>query len=316
MSDAGHPTAAPDLPWEPGSPSEVLAASHVLVLTVVHVGDTPWVPQASGLLQRDVPLRLRLDEMLKGRVRQAVSSESTITVPQVQEPGGVVSDYQGFWSTRTPRAGSQHLLLASSASDDLAVLMQEAAIRAWLPATQRSDVIFVRNAESRLGAALRDHHHVQATLPLLLQGTERVRAQLGPLAAGYVQARLGQGSMRDSTLVQAALKLMLAPDTSVALRTSLATGLSEATLDQDLAPAERVGMVRGLLALSDVAGAADLFEQMAATGLYNLVFLDDKPVIKAAQVIADKATRVHVAARLRSLDEERADALAHWLEKG
>lgn len=314
MSEQGSmAAAAADLPWEPDSSAEALAASHILVVTVVQLTASTWSSLPSGLLHRELQLRVRLDAVLKGKVRLKPTEVFPVALSQVQEPGGVVSDYQGFWSEQTPLAGASYLLLAADRGDDPARLMQEPAIRAWLPAAQQADVAFAKAAEAMVAPRLKAPASRAAALLELTQATHKARTQLGLLAATYVVARASTGDMSGGPLVSAMLDTVQAPDTAPALRGALATGLCEAALDQDASPAQRAVMARALLRLADIDAASALFEHLAATGLYNLIFEADTPVLKAADVIADKADRSRMAARLKSLDDDRADEIAHWL---
>jgi hypothetical protein len=316
MSD---PTQSPHvplsrLPWEPDSPSELLAASHILVITLSAVQPSAWAPEpASGLEQRELLLRVRLDAVLKGEVRPAVGSDFTVKVVQIREPGGVISDYHGFWSGVDPASGASYLVLSSGRTDDPGQLMLEPAIRLLVPSAQRTDVALAASAEERFAPLWANPATKNAALEELLKVAFDRRQAMGSLAPTYFLTRAATGDLRGGPLTEEILAIVLAPDTVPTLRSVLATGLANSALDQGATPTQRAEIARSLFGLATVKPAADLFERLATAELYNLIFEEDAPRIQAQDVIHDEAERVRLAATLKHFDDERADEIAAWL---
>jgi hypothetical protein len=284
------------------------------VITLVEVQPSAWAPEpASGLEQRELLLRVRLDAVLKGEVRPTVGSDFTVKVVQIREPGGIISDYHGFWSNRDLASGARYLILSSARTDDPAQLMQEPAIRSLVPSTQQADVVLAASAEERFAPLWANPATRNAALEELLKVAFDHRQTMGSLAPTYFFTRAAASDLRGGPLTEEILAIVLAPDTVPTLRSVLAAGLANSALDQGATPTQRAEIARSLFGLATVKPAVDLFERLATAELYNLIFEEDAPHIQAHDVIHDEAERVRLVAVLKHFDDERADEIAAWL---
>ena len=309
-----RPGAEPSsLPWEPGSASEILAASHIFVVTLLEVIPSAWAEQPSGLQQRELSLGVRLDTVLKGEVSAAGGTGFRLTVRQLREPGGIISDSPGLCSDVEPVPGARYLVLASAHSEDPSLLMQEPALRGLLPSALEADVSLATTTEQRLGGQLVDPEKRQGALLDLVKTVNEHRHSIGALAPGYFLARLGRGNLREGPLEAGVLTIVLAPDTAPVLRSVFATGLCNAALDQGATPAQRAALARSLFGLAAIKRAEELFERLVSAELYNLIFEEDAPALKASDVIHEEGERVRLARIVKGFEDERADEVAAWL---
>src|SRR5690349_14083342 len=85
---------------EDSSGSEVADSSAILVVEVLSADFSAWKPETdgSGMKKREARLRLRLREVIKGRIRQPVGETVELTVPQRGTGGMRVMDFYGAWS--------------------------------------------------------------------------------------------------------------------------------------------------------------------------------------------------------------------------
>jgi hypothetical protein len=316
MSGMASPGALPNLPFLPHSAAPLLAASHLMLVTVRQLTEGAWAAQPSGLDQRTLHLRIRLDAVLKGTVELTEGSEFNLDVPQLREPGMMISDYHGFWSEQSPQPDTQMLVASVSAGKDPAQLMMEPAIRLLAPATALAEVNFATVEESKLGARLVDPATHEPALLDLLAETMRQRQTIGILAVTYVWDRVQSGNLREGKLVAAVLDIVSAADTNAALRATFADGICDAALDQGATPAQRAALAHHLFNLAKLPAAADLFEGMVQAQLYNLIFETDAPPITATTVLPNATERSELAARLKAFDDERATEIAAWLRRG
>jgi hypothetical protein len=316
MNAAPHAMPARHLPWEPRSGSELLAASHIFAFTVAKRAASAWRPDAGGLERRELELVLRLDATLKGGLAAPEGGTFPFRTAQIREPGGMVSDYHGFWSHFEPAEGGSYLALASGAATDPALLLSEPAIKSVLPALRRKDLEFAEAAEARLPPPTADTAAREAAFAGIARDLMPRRAELGTLAAAYVMARTGEGDLRGGPVADALLEVILDPGTGSDLRILLATGLCSGAMDQGAAPAQRTALARAFFKLAKLPQAHPALEQMAAGELFNLVFADEAPDLKASEVIPDGPERDDAAALLQGFEEERAEALAAWLKRG
>lgn len=306
-----QPSAAWRFPCEPTSESDLLAASHLFLFTILKQTPSAWSAGADGLERRVLDMKLRLDGVLKGEIDLDPGKEFPFRVEQVREPGGAVSDYHGFWSHFESAEGASYLALASGPTKEASDLLSEPAIKDIVPAAKRSEFDFAEAEEKRLSPG----PVTAKMLATLAQNIAPKKADLGVLAAGYALARLGEGDMREGPIVAALLQVITDPATSHDLRGALARGLGDKALDQGATPLQRAAIARGLFRLAALPQARDAFELLASGELSNLVFAEEGPDLKVADVVPDPAERRAFASLLLSFEDERSEALAAWLAK-
>jgi|GEM_PF-4062358 len=333
MNNPRPPSTEWRFPREPGSESDLLAASHIFTVTLLKQSPTAWLPQPDGLEHRELAMVFRLEAILKGGIRLAPGQEFSVAVPQVREPGDMVSDYHGFWSHLKPATGEKYLVLASGstghvignatgiraedAAEDPAALLKEPTIRSLHPAVERSDFDFAEAEEKALHVRLVDgdsHQHAVALLDLA-KAAYRERGKLGVLAASYLMARMATGELREGALPGALLDIILAPDTSPDLRNLTATGLCDKAKDQGATPKQRALLAGAIFRLDANPSTAELLKELVDAELYNLIFEEDAPLFHASEAIPDKGRRAKAAALLKGFEEEQTDVVAAWLDR-
>jgi hypothetical protein len=225
----------------------------------------------------------------------------------------VVSDYHGFWSHFEIAEGSAYLALATAPSRDAAALLREPAIKDIVPAARRSEFDFAEAEEKKRPPATADAAAHARALEAIARDIAPAEAGLGSLAASYLLARLGEGDLREGPVADALLEVIVDPGTAPDLRLALANGLPAKAMAQGATRQQRTALARGLFRLAALPQARDAFEQLAAGELYHLIFADEAPDLRAADVVPDAAARKAGAATLKGFDEERADAIAAWL---
>lgn len=116
---------AQDILIDPNSESQVLRAAAILLVRILDAGFGPWTDQGSGLQAREVALRLRIEEVLKGEVRQAPGVPFEVRVVQRRPSGPRSSDFYGLWSYVPLTAGTELLAFCRGGSDDARLLLAE-----------------------------------------------------------------------------------------------------------------------------------------------------------------------------------------------
>jgi len=311
MDDLGPGT----LPHEPGSNSELLAATHLFVVRVSGAAATPWERGADGLEHQTLRLDLRLGRVLKGRVARALGANFTVVAPREREDAATVSDYHGFWSHAEVEAGEERLVIAEGTGDDPATLMLEPAIRKMADAALVADVIAAQGLEQRYAAALAaGGGEASRAAEAALAQVDHGRAQCqGPLGR-YLWARLSPVYAADEAAIrERVLTVALAKDTTPELRAAMVEGLFTATLDLAPEPERRIAVAGPLFRLLELPPGAISRDRLVQAVLFGLVFGTDHEPISATATVPDARERASVIAALSGMSGDRPMALAHWL---
>lgn len=169
-----------DVIVDPTSESEILRATAILLLRILGVQPGPWTSEGPGLLGRDVALRLRIEEILKGEVSQAVQEPFELTVRQRRPEGMRVQDYLGLWSHVALEEGAELLAFCRGVSDDARALLTEEGCEQLLDRP--------REALEDARAALALEAEGLPALEILARA-EDLAGRHGPVFARYVVAR-------------------------------------------------------------------------------------------------------------------------------
>jgi hypothetical protein len=169
-----------DMIVDPASESEILRATAILLLRILAVQPGLWTSEGPGLLGRDVALRLQIEEILKGEVRQAVQEPFELTVRQRRPEGTRIQDYLGLWSHVALEEGAELLAFCRGESDDARALLTEEGCEQLLDRPQEA------LEDARAALALEAEG-----LPALeiLARAENLAGRHGPVFARYVVAR-------------------------------------------------------------------------------------------------------------------------------
>lgn len=316
--DVSPTTPAPELPHVPGSSSELLAASHVALVTLTAVGDAPWRPSNDGLEHRQLPLVLRLDRTIKGRLLQPPSTTIQVAVPQRREPGMMVSDFHGFWSHQTPVAGASHLLVAQGASSDLAQLVQEPAISALVDPGLAADADGATALDRQYAAALQPGlppaGRAAAGVQLLRQVNDH-RSRCHGLLGRYVLARIEPlFALNEQAFTNALLFIALQSDTDPSLRESLVYGAYAEMLQLGLTAERRRLLLRPLFELLLVPTAAPMIDRLLQVPIHNLLFEPEPAPLRVDEVLADASLRARLETVIGGQTGEKARKVGAWVK--
>ncbi|HMC10394.1 MAG TPA: hypothetical protein VKH44_03855 [Pirellulaceae bacterium] len=309
--------AAAALPHEPASSAEILAASHIFVVEMVSQTATEWArPTEDALQQRRLVMKIRLVESLKGMLKAKHGEVVEVNVEQAREDKFTVSDFHGFWSHTELKTGTKYLVLAEGQSEDLAVLMQEPAIKAVLDGALASDVKAATAAEQQFGPSLTGNDAARrrdAALQMLALAKEQ-RAKLHGLFGRYLWARVGP-VYRDAldALLPPALEIVQARDATLQLREALIYGLYDTFLSIAPMPPKSLELLRPLLGLLTQPEAAPLGDRLIQVPIYNLIFRPGKTPPSAASVLPDPAARTRILDALGTHKSAKAAEVRSWL---
>ena len=250
-------------PPEEDSPSEVLRATHLLVIQIMEARIGDWTPGPDGRKRRLVDLRVRLEHVWKGHTSQKPGDEIRLAVEQRGSGTYRVSDDYGVWSRVEPAAGLRLLAFCKSASKELGELLQPPQCERLGDAPVASDVRAALELEMR---HLAPAQLLAAAAPLLERG--------GGVLARYVWARVGQAVLSDDKVLELYARIIERPSISDAARDVLLTALYE-ELGMAAAPPRGAltRVARTMLILLSVPQAQAMHANLAQVYLPNLTGL-------------------------------------------
>jgi hypothetical protein len=293
-------------PAEEDSPSEVLRATHLLVIQIMDARVGDWTPEPDGLKKRLVALRVRLEHVWKGDTSQKPGEEIAIPVEQRGTGTYRVADDYGVWSKVELAPGLRLLAFCRSSSNDLAELLQPPQCEQLGDAPVAADVRVALELEMR---NLTPAQILAAAPPLL----ERGRGVL----ARYIWARVREAVLADEKLFELYARIIEHPPMSAEARDVLLTAVYE-ELGLAAAPA-RGALLRlacTMLALLSVPQAQSMHANLAQVYLPNLIGLArGRPEFTAAGVFGtDTNSWAMARAALASHPEWDPDGeLSQWL---
>ncbi len=114
------------IPHRPGSASDVLRATHILLLEVETSAPGPWREDSARFSRRDVAVELRVERALKGAPDAA---RVALVLPQYERRMRRIYALYGVWSKVSLEAGSRLVAFCDSSASDLGTLLGEACFR-------------------------------------------------------------------------------------------------------------------------------------------------------------------------------------------
>src|SRR5437868_3719473 len=106
-------------PIDPRSVSEIIRASAILLIQLVHVAPGPW-KQDGNMSSRTVELRIAVKEVLKGAV-----PVGDVLVTVTQNRGVASMDYLGLWSHVPIEQGTEFVAFCKGTSHDATLLLRD-----------------------------------------------------------------------------------------------------------------------------------------------------------------------------------------------
>jgi hypothetical protein len=288
------------------SPSEVLRATHLLVIQIMEARAGDWTQEPDGLKRRVVELRVRLEHVWKGDTRQKSGDEIALAVEQRGTGTYRVADDYGVWSKVEPAAGLRLLAFCRSSSNDLAELLQPPQCQQLGEAPVAADVRVALELEMR---NLTPAQLLAAAAPLLA----RARGVL----ARYVWARVREAVLADEKLFELYARIIEHPPTSAEARDVLLTAVYE---ELSLAAAPPRGalirLARTMLVLLSVPQAQSMHANLAEVYLPNLTGLSHgRPEFGPSSVFGADGNAWAMARRTLAShpDWDPGGQLARWL---
>lgn len=309
-----------DLPHEPGSPAELLSATHLFTAEILTLKATPWSGGADGLEHRQVDMRLRLQEVYKGQVSLKPNETFPLLVEQRRESEFIETDYHGLWSHAGPAPGVRYLVVADAAVTSPSELMQEGPCQKLLPAEYESDVRHARQAETLFKEAARNKQEGLdrdlAAARSLLNFTQARRTASKDLFARYLWARVGPAFLQSAErLLTEVTDIITAESATLELRMALIHDLYEAVLLLEPNPDLSRRVIKAFFSVLLQGGASSRLHQgLIEVQLYNLIFHEGKAKFARRAIYPENAAELNeLRSVLTRLDSERARQLSGWL---
>lgn len=305
------------LPVERRSGSELLEASHLLIVRVASTEADPWTAEDADQERRELRMRLHVVDLLKGPLLLAPDRRFELAVDQLRGGPLAAPAYRGFWSHATVESGSSYLVVALGEGSDPAVLMQEPSIRSLLPGEYAEDVREAIRAEQAQVARLGDPAHRDRAVSALLERTMEKRAALHHLFGDHLWVRIQDAVLaHDEYHLDLLLPLISAADANPGLRASLLKGLYSELSISEPRPEPYRRFLACMLRLLEQPEAAPMHDYLGQAWVHNIVFRDDRPPPAADRILPDSEERARIAARFRGVPDDRAQKVADWLQGG
>jgi hypothetical protein len=271
-------------PIDPRSISEIIRASAILFIQLMHVQPGPWKEQGP-VSSRSVELRIGVKEVLKGQV-----PVGTVVVTATQKRAIAQMDYLGLWSHVPLDQGTEFVAFCKGASDDAAVLLRDdEGTEQLVPAHPALEDV-------RAAVSMEDR---DAGVADVAREAFAQRSKRGLVYARWVWDRLAPEALRAASGFEPIARLVEDPETAEAARDAYVqaayVGLAQAPFP---VPRQTARLARALFRVLRIPSAARMRSYLEGTVLSNLLHLDGDP----GGPTADDVFRGH--------PEERADAVA------
>jgi hypothetical protein len=309
-----NPSPSPDwsLPINPASPSSMVSATHLLRirLEALQIRGVALPPnEGKG---RDLILRVKLEDVFKGHLREASGTVATLTVRQK----GLDAIGEGPPPTLDPAAltiGQSYLIDAvHPGAASLEEVFAEGSLRGVYPAGYALDASLAQSMEDRFA---RSTPNDSALLERLLATCEARKAELHGLFGAYLWLRLAPKveAEREATLDRL-LRLALDANTQSGLAITLLSEFDTLALDLEARPAELNKLVRAYAASLGRELPMVVKRYIATQNLYNIVFDEaGRPSRSAADFGISPATAEQAKRMIGALGGDRVKSLVQWL---
>jgi hypothetical protein len=295
---------------ENNSRSEVLRATHLVVVTVKNFKLGEWVPVPdSPLVSRSAEMRLVLDQVLKGNTKQLCGESTSVRVQQVGTGSRRVSDDYGVWSKVVLEPGMRLVAFCAGTSEDLAELLRPPECTRLANTDVLPDLRACMQLESRKLAPAE-----------LVTRTASLLTWRSGVLARYVWARSGPTSLEDVSLFELLMQILEHPNTASETREVFMTAAYEdLSLIETPPRAQLLRLARALLVLLAVPQAQELHANLAQVYLPNLIGLRRDHAVMAASDIFTQGSQTH--ARIMAMLDSRPELdqeghLRRWLLEG
>jgi hypothetical protein len=288
-------------PLELHSISEIVRASLIVLVRLIHVEPGEWVDAEPPARVRSVVLRCVVEDVLKGEPLQQPGEPFAAVVKQKQT-GSRVMDRLGLWSHRKVEAGTRLLAFCGGASNNLAELFAAESCELAVPEEALEDV-----------RAAMAFEHRRERGPQLAEAARPLTRERGAVFARWLWARADPlGSPASFEAVMAAAE---AADATPAFRSELLRIATVEVLQSPTAGPRRARLVRALLRVLTLPQAADLHGGIVSRDLPQVIGLGRGRLLRPKSVLRDPAELAAVQQVLRARPEPEAAELASWLSQ-
>ena len=303
-------SALSGLPVEPNSRSEILSANHLFTVEITTFAASPWEPQ--GFLEhRTVEMNGTVIDNLKGELAR---DRFEFKVEQRRDDPYTAMAYYGLWSHISVAAGQRFLVIASTASNDPAGMMNEPECRALLDVSRRQDVIAAMDAE-RAWDLVRPEQGDPAKVRALLDSAGPRRAEIEDVFGRYLGARVEPALYRDPKgLEVVVLAWISAPEATPNLVRAVVTAVDDVLVKLHRPPDVVGPFVRTIVELATRERLAPIRRQLLEVFLLNSVMPEDGKRLRVQDALPDPIDRRRLAELLSPLKSEQATELRNWLK--
>lgn len=299
------------LPFEPGSASELLAATHVFAIHVDRATPAPWRTQPDGTDARDVALEATLQVVWKGALKIPPGGRYRAVIAQRRANAYFESDFRGVWSHREVAHGGEYVLFANARTDDPGVLTAEPALFALHPAAEAyADAALAVEAEGVLagaGGAAADR-----LWPVLALAAGQA-GSVTDIFARYFWARLKPDIAElFSELLPRLSDVLVTPGARPTFVRAMCEGVFKAALDVRMDTKTKVDLVRTLFRAADAPAGQRYGNEIVSVFIHNTLF-DTQPAVTAEAVFGSEAAARRAREIVTAFGADRMPALTGWL---
>ena len=280
--------------------SEVVAAALIIHLQVEEEHFGPWQPDPdSGLLRRHGTLRIRVVEVLKGRLDVAAGESRELQVVERGTGSARVQDYYGLWAEVSTAPASELVGFCDGATTDLAGQLTEEHCDQLVPAATVLD-------DLHLALGLQARH---LTTAALLAEAGRLRAEGGPLFARWIWVTLRDALVASPERFGELMRIAEDPATRTDAQDAyLRAAYEDATVTMEHSREQRARLARAMLRAALDPANEPLRDPLVGTFIPNLVGAEVPEPLAAAEVFGDRA---ELERQVRTA--ELGGELAAWL---
>jgi hypothetical protein len=293
-------------PVDSSSPSAILRATHILLIRIESARPTPWAEGQRGP-HRTVDLSLRLEEILKGRVREAQGSIVSTKVEQTGLAGTRIYALPGVWSGHPVDAGTRLVAFCTGSGDRAPDLLVEPLLESLLPADEALDDVRLAMRAERT-----------TRLADILDLAKPAAAQLHYPFAEYLSAKAEGTLLMDREVFARLAQFVEDPSLSLIVRSTLVKNINAALLARDPVPTPFVSTwVATLFHVMGMPAASGIHDNILQVFLPNVVGISGGAAKrKASDLFRDAPAERERAERiLAAYRGPAAQAVSQWLRE-
>lgn len=306
------------LPVIGGSEAEALNSTHIFLVEATSLDNGQWAMGDEGIEARSFTGAFRLVEVLKGELDLPAGSDFNFTGRQFRPDPYEMGDVPGCWSAVEISVGETFMISASGSSRLPDDLMQDGRCRGVFQSDYADDIRLARRAE-RLYIETRhanegDDANLRA-VEALIELSAREGQQARDMYARYFWYRVqAVFSESEGAPLMPLLGLVRDPQMNIKFRADIVPAITDALLDIEPDPELVASTLSVWFELLLQKEALEMHEDLVYSGIYDLIFTDDKPQDSVEKLVEPSVDRRAVIDALEKFeDNDRADQIASWV---